>query len=194
MLWDNALNVGVIGGVMIGNGRADVFFGLITVHGLLELTCVFIAGGVGPAGRLGLDRARPAADPDPGAGRRPAGRRWWWRSASAAPLFGQRPGRGVRHARCRCRSPLQARHRRGASGSASSSTWSSSAPGGASRPSGETGRRAPRYEREAARPDRSDGRSAARRRSEAAGGLEGEVVSATAEAKVSAGASTTCTP
>jgi uncharacterized membrane protein SpoIIM required for sporulation len=47
LLWENALNVGVVGGVMVGNGRADLFFGLITVHGLLELTCVFIAGGLG---------------------------------------------------------------------------------------------------------------------------------------------------
>ena len=47
MLWSNALGIGIIGGIMVGNGRADVFFGLITVHGLLELTCVFIAAGVG---------------------------------------------------------------------------------------------------------------------------------------------------
>ena len=47
LLFDNAVNLGVIGGVMVGNGAADTFFGLITVHGLLELTCVFIAGGVG---------------------------------------------------------------------------------------------------------------------------------------------------
>jgi uncharacterized membrane protein SpoIIM required for sporulation len=47
MLWQNALNTGVVGGVMVGNGRGDVFFGLITIHGLLELTCIFIAAGVG---------------------------------------------------------------------------------------------------------------------------------------------------
>jgi uncharacterized membrane protein SpoIIM required for sporulation len=47
LLFENAVNLGVVGGVMIGNGGADTFFGLITVHGLLELTCVFIAGGVG---------------------------------------------------------------------------------------------------------------------------------------------------
>jgi uncharacterized membrane protein SpoIIM required for sporulation len=47
MLWENALNAGVVGGVMVGNGRSDVFFGLILIHGLLELTCVFIAAGVG---------------------------------------------------------------------------------------------------------------------------------------------------
>jgi uncharacterized membrane protein SpoIIM required for sporulation len=47
MLWANVLNVGVVGGVMISNDRADVFFGLILVHGMLELTCVFVAAGVG---------------------------------------------------------------------------------------------------------------------------------------------------
>src|SRR5256714_1751631 len=43
----NLFNLGLIGGVMIGNGRSDVFFGLIIPHGLLELTAVFIAAGVG---------------------------------------------------------------------------------------------------------------------------------------------------
>ncbi|WP_433390279.1 stage II sporulation protein M [Micromonospora sp. KLBMP9576] len=47
LLWQNALNVGVVGGVMVAYGRADVFFGLITPHGLLELTGVFVAAGVG---------------------------------------------------------------------------------------------------------------------------------------------------
>src|SRR5690606_4316440 len=47
MLWVNVLNLGLVGGIMVGNGRADVFFGLITIHGLLELTCIFIAAGVG---------------------------------------------------------------------------------------------------------------------------------------------------
>ncbi|MDG4763931.1 stage II sporulation protein M [Solwaraspora sp. WMMD406] len=47
LLWANALNIGVTGGVMISYDRADVFFGLITPHGLLELTGVFVAAGVG---------------------------------------------------------------------------------------------------------------------------------------------------
>jgi uncharacterized membrane protein SpoIIM required for sporulation len=47
MLWTNAAHIGVIGGIMVANGRSDVFFGLILIHGMLELTCVFIAGGVG---------------------------------------------------------------------------------------------------------------------------------------------------
>jgi uncharacterized membrane protein SpoIIM required for sporulation len=47
MLWQNVLNVGIVGGVMVGNGRGDVFFGLIAIHGLLELTCIFVAAGVG---------------------------------------------------------------------------------------------------------------------------------------------------
>ncbi len=47
ILAQNALNVGIVGGIMIGHGRADVFFGLISPHGLLELTAVFVAAGVG---------------------------------------------------------------------------------------------------------------------------------------------------
>lgn len=47
LLWVNAVNIGVTGGVMISYDRADVFFGLITPHGLLELTGVFVAAGVG---------------------------------------------------------------------------------------------------------------------------------------------------
>ena len=43
----NLVNLGLVGGVMIGNGKSDVFFGLIIPHGLLELTAVFVAAGVG---------------------------------------------------------------------------------------------------------------------------------------------------
>ncbi|MDQ6650586.1 MAG: stage II sporulation protein M [Actinomycetota bacterium] len=47
LLWTNAANVGVAGGLMAANGRLGLFFGLISPHGLLELTAVFIAAGVG---------------------------------------------------------------------------------------------------------------------------------------------------
>ncbi|WP_432979703.1 stage II sporulation protein M [Dactylosporangium sp. CA-233914] len=47
LLFQNALNTGLIGGVMIAYGRGDVFFGLIIPHGLLELTAVFVGAGVG---------------------------------------------------------------------------------------------------------------------------------------------------
>jgi uncharacterized membrane protein SpoIIM required for sporulation len=47
LLWENAFNVGLIGGIMIAYGRGDVFFGLIVPHGLLELTAVYIGAGVG---------------------------------------------------------------------------------------------------------------------------------------------------
>jgi uncharacterized membrane protein SpoIIM required for sporulation len=47
VLFLNAANVGVAGGLMVANGRGDLFFGLILPHGLLELTAVFVACGLG---------------------------------------------------------------------------------------------------------------------------------------------------
>jgi uncharacterized membrane protein SpoIIM required for sporulation len=47
VLWQNIANVAVIGSLMHQHGRADVFWGLLTPHGLLELTAVFVAAGVG---------------------------------------------------------------------------------------------------------------------------------------------------
>lgn len=47
VLWNNVVNVAITGSIMIRHGRADVFFGLITPHGLLEMTCLFVAAGVG---------------------------------------------------------------------------------------------------------------------------------------------------
>ena len=47
ILLGNAVNVGVTGGIMVGCGRTGEFFGLISPHGILELTAVFVAAGVG---------------------------------------------------------------------------------------------------------------------------------------------------
>ncbi|TDU88452.1 putative membrane protein SpoIIM required for sporulation [Kribbella voronezhensis] len=47
VLWSNAENLGVVAGVMISHDKAGVFFGLITPHGLLELTAVFVASAAG---------------------------------------------------------------------------------------------------------------------------------------------------
>ncbi|HEY8473352.1 MAG TPA: stage II sporulation protein M [Natronosporangium sp.] len=47
ILYSNIENIGMVGGVMVGSGRGDIFFGLVLIHGLLELTAVFIAAGVG---------------------------------------------------------------------------------------------------------------------------------------------------
>ena len=47
VMWQNTLNLGVVGGAMLGAGKSGVFFGLILPHGMLELTAVFIAAGVG---------------------------------------------------------------------------------------------------------------------------------------------------
>jgi uncharacterized membrane protein SpoIIM required for sporulation len=47
VLYQNALNVGVSGGLLAANDRLGLFFGLILPHGLLELTAVFVASGLG---------------------------------------------------------------------------------------------------------------------------------------------------
>ena len=47
ILWSNATNLGLTAGIMIGHDKSDVFFGLITPHGLLELTAVFVAAAAG---------------------------------------------------------------------------------------------------------------------------------------------------
>lgn len=47
VLWQNIVNVGLVGGAMISAGKAGVFFGLIAPHGILELTAVFVATGSG---------------------------------------------------------------------------------------------------------------------------------------------------
>ena len=47
VLFQNVLNLGVVGALMASHGRASLFFGMILPHGLLELTAVFVAGGAG---------------------------------------------------------------------------------------------------------------------------------------------------
>jgi uncharacterized membrane protein SpoIIM required for sporulation len=47
LLFENIANVAVVGALMIQHGRGSLFFGLILPHGLLELTAVFVAAGVG---------------------------------------------------------------------------------------------------------------------------------------------------
>jgi uncharacterized membrane protein SpoIIM required for sporulation len=43
----NAANLGVAAGLMAAVGRFDIFLGLVTPHGLLELTALFVAAGTG---------------------------------------------------------------------------------------------------------------------------------------------------
>jgi uncharacterized membrane protein SpoIIM required for sporulation len=47
VLFANCANIAVDGGFMVSAGRGDTFFALILPHGMLELTSVFVAAGVG---------------------------------------------------------------------------------------------------------------------------------------------------
>jgi uncharacterized membrane protein SpoIIM required for sporulation len=47
ILFDNAANIGADGGLMVAHGRGVEFFALITPHGMLELSAVFLAAAAG---------------------------------------------------------------------------------------------------------------------------------------------------
>ncbi|MEW1914833.1 stage II sporulation protein M [Kitasatospora sp. NPDC085895] len=47
VLFGNVMNLGIGLGLMSSAGRLDLFLGLLLPHGLLELTAVFVAAGVG---------------------------------------------------------------------------------------------------------------------------------------------------
>ncbi len=47
LLFNNIANLAIIGSIMIRHDHGGHFFGLILPHGLLELTAVFVAGGMG---------------------------------------------------------------------------------------------------------------------------------------------------
>ena len=61
VLFQNAANLGLNAGLMFDAGKGDVFLGLIIPHGLIELTAVFLAGGVGM--RLGWSVVSPGNRP-----------------------------------------------------------------------------------------------------------------------------------
>jgi uncharacterized membrane protein SpoIIM required for sporulation len=61
VLFQNAANLGVIAGLMFHAGKGDVFLGLLTPHGLLELTAVLLAGAAGM--RLGWSVISPGNRP-----------------------------------------------------------------------------------------------------------------------------------
>lgn len=61
VLFQNAANVGLIGGLMFDAGKGDVFLALLTPHALLELTAVFLAAAAGM--RLGWSVVSPGNRP-----------------------------------------------------------------------------------------------------------------------------------
>lgn len=61
VLFSNAANVGVSGGLMVAHGKGVLFFALILPHGMLELTAVFLAAATGL--RLGWTVIDPGPRP-----------------------------------------------------------------------------------------------------------------------------------
>ena len=61
VLFQNAANLGATAGLMFDAGKGDIFLGLITPHGLIELTAIFLAAGVGM--RLGWSVVAPGNRP-----------------------------------------------------------------------------------------------------------------------------------
>lgn len=61
VLLENALNVGIIGGLMVSYGKSGEFWALILPHGMLELSAIFLAAGAGL--RLGWAAVDPGQRP-----------------------------------------------------------------------------------------------------------------------------------
>jgi uncharacterized membrane protein SpoIIM required for sporulation len=61
LLFQNAFNLGVIAAFMFDAGKGDILLGLLTPHGLLELTAVCLAGSAGM--RLGWSVVSPGNRP-----------------------------------------------------------------------------------------------------------------------------------
>jgi uncharacterized membrane protein SpoIIM required for sporulation len=61
VLFSNAANLGVIAGLMFDAGKGDILLGLLTPHGLIELTAVFLAAAAGM--RLGWAAVSPGNRP-----------------------------------------------------------------------------------------------------------------------------------
>jgi uncharacterized membrane protein SpoIIM required for sporulation len=61
VLFDNAANIGIDGGLMFSHGRGAEFFALILPHGMLELSAVFLAAAAGL--RLGWQVIDPGPRP-----------------------------------------------------------------------------------------------------------------------------------
>jgi uncharacterized membrane protein SpoIIM required for sporulation len=61
VLLQNGMLLGVVAGLAIGAGNGEVFFELVTAHGVLELSCIIVAGAAGL--RLGWGMIDPGNRP-----------------------------------------------------------------------------------------------------------------------------------
>ena len=61
VLLQNGVMLGVVAGLAIGSGNGQVFFELVTAHGVLELSCIVVSGAAGL--RLGWAIIDPGTRP-----------------------------------------------------------------------------------------------------------------------------------
>ena len=97
VLWvRHAINIGMVGGVMVAQRPGGHLLRPDPPHGLLELTAIFIAAGVGL--RIGWAWIAPGPHLTRGRALAEAGplRRWWSRSGLVLVLLRQRAGGGLR--------------------------------------------------------------------------------------------------
>ena len=121
LLFRNIANLAVIGSIMTRHGHGGHFWGLILPHGMLELTAVFVAAGVGLRlfwswgwSRGSCHRAQSLAREGQGLGPgQRAGSSPTTRTAAAPPRPRRRP-RSARAGRAGGAAPRSARRGRGA--------------------------------------------------------------------------------
>ena len=96
VLLQNGVMLGVVAGLAIGAGNGQSFFELVTAHGVLELSCIIVAGSAGL--RLGWSIIDPGNRTRGRSGAPRGARRDRDHPRHHAVARARRPGRRLRHA------------------------------------------------------------------------------------------------
>ena len=93
----NGTLLGIVSGLAIGAGNGRPFFELVTAHGVLELSCIVVAGAAGL--RFGWAFVEPGPPDAHGVAATGGPARARGRRRNRAVARPRRPGRGLRHTR-----------------------------------------------------------------------------------------------